>query len=178
MKTSEMQLTTRLSLNDIASEIKAFASAHKYVSIEKTVNDDPLGGFGGPDPDISLVVIGEITVAAQWAFQIHVYNNGENRSVDLIALGDDWKDTFSIGATNYYRNKYGGEKEKTTNLKTGQKKMEGLYYRLKNRALEIDEDENYRQQKEMWMNEGRCNICGGRYKGLLTKKCESCGNAK
>lgn len=87
MKTAERNLRTELSvrelgqcLNDATSRLKA-----SVTKIHDSTN--PLDSFDRT-ADIAVAVQGKGKLSSAWAVQIYVYDEGDHRKIELIALGD------------------------------------------------------------------------------------------
>ena len=101
-------LRTLKSTQELADIIKRVAR-ELNANIEK-VQDDPLGEYGNKD-DIAVVLVGKTSnlygnlTKSSWAVQIYIKDNGDSRTVDLVALSDQASAYYSGIETSESRDK-------------------------------------------------------------------------
>lgn len=98
LKTERAEFKTSKSVQEIANILRQ-ASYQMKADVEQIGNNDPLGGFG-EQPDLAVAFSGRLGLlgglkhfrgnAANdiWGVQIYVYDTGNERGVELVALGE------------------------------------------------------------------------------------------
>lgn len=112
MKSDSIQFSTNKSIQECANIIRQAAGKLKANMVK--INDDPMGGLGGPEPAISVGLEGKNILgfgARGWGVQVFVTDMGNSRAVELIALGDgimaqmSGGEFFDLGLGKKQRNK-------------------------------------------------------------------------
>jgi len=98
LKTERAEFKTSKSVQEIADILRQ-ASYQMNAQVEQIGNNDPLGGFG-EQPDLAVVFSGRLGFFGSfkhhrgnsaldiWGVQIYVYDRGNERGVELVALGE------------------------------------------------------------------------------------------
>lgn len=92
--TDTIQFDTKKDLQQIANILRAYGG-----QIEKLDANDPFGGLGGAQPDIAILVWGNLSfldglkhpfaaATSDWGVQVIVTNQGVSRHIELTAIGE------------------------------------------------------------------------------------------
>lgn len=109
-KTDSITFKTQKTLGQLADALRQAAQQLKASDLIKIEDDDPLAGIGqdADQPDIAVALSGKVGFAGGlkhfragaanniWGVQVYVYDLGNERAVELVALGqsvftDAWR---------------------------------------------------------------------------------------
>ena len=85
MKTDSVQFTSKASVRDLGIRLQQIC-ANLRANTRRLQTDDAFGVTEAPD--IGVLAEGKKFMGGAWAVQILVYDRGNDRFVELIALGD------------------------------------------------------------------------------------------
>ena len=102
IKTDIEEFTTRRSLRELSDALRRAISATK-AEVEK-LEDDPLDTADDIKPDVQVLLSGSNFMGGprMWGVQVLLYELGDRRAVQLIAIGEG----FGAGVMSYYTGGY------------------------------------------------------------------------
>lgn len=118
LRTESAEFKTSKSLQEIADILRR-ASYEMKAEVEQIGNNDPLGGFGN-QPDLAVAFCGRLGLFGSfkhyrlnssndiWGVQIFVYEMGNERGVELVALGESasmFNGALNLGASKEHMEK-------------------------------------------------------------------------
>lgn len=100
LKTSEMTITSSRETGEIGRALQGALARVKAQSIEEIqVEGGALAGYADRS-DIQIIAQGQTMLTGQWAVQVYVDDQGLQREITLIALGDSGFSKAMNGARN------------------------------------------------------------------------------
>lgn len=94
LKTDSIQFASKASVRDLGVKLQQIC-ANLKASTQRLQIDDAFGVT--ENPDIGVLAQGRKFMGNPWAVQIYVYDRGNDRLVELIALGDSGLTKFAAG---------------------------------------------------------------------------------
>lgn len=100
LKTSETSFKTTKSVQEIGRALQNALAHAKAGSIEEIESSSGALAAFDDRGSIEIVAQGQTLLSGQWAVQVYVYDHGESREVQLVALGDGGFTRAWNGAAN------------------------------------------------------------------------------